>query len=76
MSYKREFALLFEKSELEQKQLGDLLGTTAVTVNRWLTFRKDSVEPPFYAVQFLRMYLMLPEAARAHLPIFKRQKAA
>ncbi len=64
----REFELLFEKSGLEQKQLAGLLGKTAVQVNRWLTERKDSGAPPFYAIQFLRIYLMLPASARAHLP--------
>lgn len=64
----REFELLFEKSGLEQKQLAGLLGKTPVQVNRWLTARKDSGAPPFYAIQFLRMYLMLPVSARAHLP--------
>ncbi|MER9706010.1 helix-turn-helix domain-containing protein [Mesorhizobium sp. M0204] len=64
----REFELLFEKSGLEQKQLAGLLGKTPVQVNRWLTGRKDSGAPPFYAIQFLRIYLMLPASARAHLP--------
>lgn len=65
----REFELLFEKSGLEQKQLAGLLGKTPVQVNRWLTERKDSGAPPFYAINFLRVYLMLPASARAHLPM-------
>ncbi|TIW97795.1 hypothetical protein [Mesorhizobium sp.] len=65
---KREFELLFAKSGLEQKQLAGLLGKTAVQVNRWLTARSDSGAPPFYAINFLRAYLMLPPSARAHLP--------
>ncbi|MEI9402286.1 hypothetical protein [Mesorhizobium argentiipisi] len=65
---KREFAMLFEKSGLEQKQLAGLLGKTTVQVNRWLTDRADSGAAPFYAINFLRAYLMLPPSARAHLP--------
>lgn len=65
----REFELLFEKSGLEQKQLAGLLGKTPVQVNRWLRDRKDSGTPPFFAIQFLRVYLMLPASARAHLPM-------
>lgn len=73
---KREFEMLLEKSGLEQKQLAALLGKTTVQVNRWLTDRKDSGPPPFYALQFLRIYLMLPDAARAHLPVADGTKAA
>lgn len=65
----REFELLFEKSGLEQKQLAGLLGKTPVQVNRWLRDRQDSGVPPFYAINFLRIYLMLPASARAHLPM-------
>ncbi|TIP46125.1 MAG: hypothetical protein E5X76_24095 [Mesorhizobium sp.] len=65
---KREFELLFQQSGLEQKQLAGLLGKTSVQVNRWLTDRVDSGAPPFYAINFLRAYLMLPASARTHLP--------
>lgn len=76
MSIAREFELLFDQSGLTQRRLAALLGTSHVTVNRWLkTERSDHVEPPFYALNFLRAYVMLPEGARARLPVFDRAAA-
>lgn len=64
----REFKLLMERAGLQQVKLARLLGVYDITVNRWCSDRSDAVDPPFYAVNFLRMYLMLSEAARARLP--------
>lgn len=64
----REFLLLMERAGLQQTKLARLLGVYDVTVNRWCSDRPDAVDPPFYAVNFLRIYLMLPEAARSRLP--------
>jgi len=64
----REFRLLFEASELQQTKLARLLGVSVMTVNRWLSERDDAVDPPWYALTFLRVYLMLPEAARSRIP--------
>lgn len=63
-----EFLLLMEKAELTQVKLAALLGVFDMTVNRWCADRADAVDPPMYALNFLRMYLMLPEAARHRLP--------
>lgn len=65
---KREFLLLMERAGLQQVKLARLLGIYDITVNRWCSERSDSVDPPFYAMNFLRMYLMLSDAARARLP--------
>ncbi|MGO8269293.1 hypothetical protein ACC862_24330 [Rhizobium ruizarguesonis] len=65
---KREFLLLMERAGLQQIKLARLLGVYDVTVNRWCSDRSDAVDPPFYVMNFLRMYVMLPEAARARLP--------
>jgi DNA-binding transcriptional regulator YiaG len=65
---RREFTLLFEKTGLQQTKLARILGVNDMTVNRWLTERDDAVDPPFYALQFLRLFLMTPEAARNRLP--------
>lgn len=64
----REFSLLFDRSGLQQAKLARLLGVAAMSVNRWLTDREDAADPPWYALNFLRMYLMLPEAARDRIP--------
>lgn len=64
----REFILLFEQSRLSQAKLARLLGVSGITVNRWLLEREDAVDPPYYALTFLRVYLMLPEPARARIP--------
>ncbi|MCB5201666.1 helix-turn-helix domain-containing protein [Neorhizobium sp. T786] len=64
----REFALLFDQSRLSQTKLSRLLGVSVMTVNRWLSDRDDAVDPPYYALSFLRVFLMLPEAARSRIP--------
>jgi DNA-binding transcriptional regulator YiaG len=64
----REFSLLFDRSELQQTKLARLLGVSVMTVNRWLSDRDDAVDPPWYALTFLRVFLMLPEPARARIP--------
>ncbi len=69
MKYRREFALLFEQSRLQQTQLAGYLGVSKVTVNRWLKERDDAVDPPWYALQFLRLYMMLPEALRSRVMV-------
>jgi transcriptional regulator with XRE-family HTH domain len=69
MKYRREFALLFEKAQLQQTQLAGYLGVSKVTVNRWLKERDDAVDPPWYALQFLRLYMMLPEALRSRVMV-------
>ncbi|OHV85822.1 hypothetical protein [Ensifer sp. LCM 4579] len=63
----REFLLLMEHARLTQAHLSGLLGVSHMTVNRWTSHRDDAVDPPYYALQFLRAYLMLPEPARARL---------
>ncbi|MGT3569164.1 helix-turn-helix domain-containing protein [Klebsiella pneumoniae] len=74
MKYRREFALLFESSKLQQTQLAGFLGVSKVTVNRWLVERDDAVDPPWYALQFLRLYMMLPEALRGRVMVQNENK--
>lgn len=62
-----EFRDLYAKSGLLQIKLSTLLGVHEVTVSRWLSDRDDAVDPPWYALQFLRAFLMLDEAERASL---------
>lgn len=65
---RKEMVVLMREGELTQRDLSELLGTNAMTVNRWLSDREyDTRPPPFYALQFLRMYVMLPEAMRVRL---------
>lgn len=64
----REFRYLLEQSGLEQKELAGLLGVGTVTVNRWCTDRSDHITPPWYAMNFLRAFLMLANGARDQLP--------
>lgn len=71
---KREFMLLMERSGLQQIKLARLLGVSPMTVNRWFSYRDDAVLPPYYAVNFLRAYMMLPEGARVSLPEKKIKK--
>ncbi|WP_138144641.1 hypothetical protein [Brucella sp. 10RB9215] len=63
-----EFRRLFELSGLRQKELASLLGNRDMTVNRWFADRSDAVMPPYYAVNFLRAYLMLTPEQRESLP--------
>lgn len=68
MSRQREFMLLLKEADLTQVKLSKLLGVSDITVNRWTNpERPDAVEPPFYAVQFLRIYVMLPPDARRRI---------
>lgn len=63
---REEFERLFKESGLQQKQLAALVGKTTVTVNRWFSSnaRADAVEPPFWVVQILRLYTLLPARAK------------
>ena len=62
-----EFRRMVEKSGLMQRQLAALLDKHETTVSRWLSDREDAVDPPFWASQFVRAYLMLSPADRAKL---------
>lgn len=70
METRREFKVLFDASGLKQAAFSRLIGKDVVTINRWLNDREDCLTPPWYALQFLRMYAMLPEGARKRLPAF------
>lgn len=72
----REFLLLLEQSGLQQTKLARLLGVNVVTVNRWCSDREKAVDPPWYVLNFLRVYLMLPDAARGRIPEKPRKKKA
>lgn len=66
----RELVLLMKATRTSQKRLSVLLGTSATTVNRWIRHeRPDAVEPPFYAVNFMRAYIQLPDKTRERLPV-------
>ena len=64
----REFKLLMDESGATQRDVSELLGVNLMTVNRWCTDREDGFPVPFYALQFMRVYIMLPDAARIRLP--------
>lgn len=67
---RRELTLLMKATRTSQKRLADLLGTAPTTVNRWVRGeREDAVEPPFYAVNFMRAYIQLPDKTRERLPL-------
>lgn len=68
MDIDREFRLAFEESGLEQVKLAGLLGKSPMTVNRWINEGPHHIDVPWYALQFLRVYLMLPLGARQRLP--------
>lgn len=75
MPWQREFEKLFEESRLTQSGLAMLLGVSKMTAHRWFSTRPDAFGAPFYALQFLRLFLMLPEAARSRvLPAPKAAK--
>lgn len=67
MPWQREFEKLFEESRLTQTGLASLLGVSKMTAHRWFSERDDAFGAPYYALQFLRMYMMLPEPARSRL---------
>lgn len=62
-----EFRAMVEKSGLMQRQLAGMLDKHETTVSRWLSDREDAVDPPVWAAQFVRAYLMLAPADRAKL---------
>lgn len=62
-----EFRRMVEESGLMQRQLAALLDKHETTVSRWLSDRDDAVDPPFWAMQFVRAYLMLSNGDRAKL---------
>lgn len=65
---RRELILLMEATRTSQKRLADLLGLAPTTVNRWVRGeRDDAIEPPFYAVNFMRAYIQLPEKTQVRL---------
>ena len=64
---KAEFLDLLRASELPQLQFAKLIGKNAGTVNRWVADRPDALEPPFYALIFLRIWTELPPATRRRL---------
>lgn len=70
MTLRKEFETLFEAAKIPQRRLARLLGVSVMTVNRWFSKRDDGFEPPTYAVAFLRVYVMLPPAARDRLPLY------
>lgn len=60
-----EFLALLKASGLRQAHFAKLIGKNVGTVNRWATDRADALEPPFYALIFLRVWNELPAAARS-----------
>lgn len=65
---RREIILLMEHTRTTQKRLSDLLGLATTTVNRWFREdRPDAIEPPFYALNFMRAYIQLPDKARERM---------
>jgi transcriptional regulator with XRE-family HTH domain len=70
---RRELTLLMKATRTSQKRLADLLGIAPTTVNRWVRGeRGDTIEPPFYAVNFMRAYIQLPDKTRERLPMAER----
>jgi hypothetical protein len=67
MSNRKEFIELLEASGLQKKRLAAMIDKTPISVNRWVSEGKTAVEPPLLVLQFLRSYVMLPEAKRAIL---------
>lgn len=67
MSNRTEFIELLESSGLQKKQLAGMIDKTPISINRWVADGKTAVEPPLLVLQFLRAYVMLPEAKRAIL---------
>lgn len=65
---RKELRALLDICGLTQRDLAELLGSHPMTVNRWLAAREyDTRPPPFYALQFLRVFAMLPDKMRAQL---------
>ncbi|WP_062114104.1 helix-turn-helix domain-containing protein [Aureimonas sp. AU40] len=68
---RRELTMLMEETKTTQRRLADLLGVSYTTVNRWfcVATRSDALDPPFYAVNFMRAYIQLNPRARDGLPV-------
>ena len=65
---RREIIMLMQETRTSQTRLARLLGLTQKAVGRWLNPNSDQpCEPPFYAINFLRCYIQLPEAARIRM---------
>jgi transcriptional regulator with XRE-family HTH domain len=74
---RRELILLMEATRTSQKRLADLLGIATTTVNRWVRDeRNDTLDPPFYAVNFMRAYIQLPDKTRERLPVQLQRRGA
>jgi transcriptional regulator with XRE-family HTH domain len=59
------FRLALRAAGLTQRRLAALLGVTPSTVNRWCDDdRTDRLDPPRYAVAFVRAWRELDDAAR------------
>lgn len=64
----RELVAMMAVCRVNQSTLSRLLGTHSVTINRWLRpQRNDAKVAPFYALNFMRAFYLLPEEKRLKL---------
>lgn len=64
----RELFAMMAVCRVNQSTLSRLLGTHSVTINRWLRpQRNDAKVAPFYALNFMRAFYLLPEEKRLKL---------
>jgi len=69
---RREIIMLMEQTRTSQRRLSRLLGKSPMTVNRWFRpGRTDSLDPPFYALNFMRSYIQLSPGQRERMPTAK-----
>ena len=65
---RRELIAIMSGLQISQSKLSVLLGVTPDSVNNWVRpERKTSVEPPFYALNFIRSLILLSAAAYTSL---------
>lgn len=65
----QNFREALASAELRQRRLAELLGVAISTVNRWANEGPQHIEPPLYAINFVRAWAMLTDVQRGKFDI-------